>query len=137
MSVRSFLDTNVLVYTDGFSTPAKQEAALDLMESARLGSWGVVSTQVLQEYFAVVTRKFGLSADIARAKIEIFGRLDVVIIEPADILAGIDLHRLHGIGFWDGLIIQAARSAGCRILYTEDLQHGRRFDGLEVVNPFD
>ena len=137
MSVRSFLDTNVLVYTDDFSTPAKQEAALDLMESARLGSWGVVSTQVLQEYFAVVTRKFGLSADIARAKIEIFGRLDVVIIEPADILAGIDLHRLHGIGFWDGLIIQAARSAGCRILYTEDLQHGRRFDGLEVVNPFD
>ena len=137
MSVRSFLDTNVLVYTDDYSTPAKQETALDLMESARLGSWGVVSTQVLQEYFAVATRKLGLSADIARAKIEIFGRLDVVIIEPADILAGIDLHRLHGIGFWDGLIIQAARSAGCRILYTEDLQHGRRFDGLEVVNPFD
>jgi len=41
------------------------------------------------------------------------------------------------VSFWDGLIIQAARSAGCRILYTEDLQHGRRFDGLEVVNPFD
>ena len=137
MSVRSFLDTNVLVYTDDGDAPRKQDTALDLVESASIGGWGVVSTQVLQEYFAVATRKLGLSADIARAKIEIFGRLDVVIIEPADILAGIDLHRLHGIGFWDGLIIQAARSAGCRILYTEDLQHGRRFDGLEVVNPFD
>lgn len=136
MSVRSFLDTNVLVYTDDGDAPSKQEAALDLVESASIGGWGVVSTQVLQEYFAVVTRKLGLPADVARAKVEIFGRLDVAIIELADILAGIDLHRLHGIGFWDGLIIQAARSAGCRILYTEDLQHGRRFDGLEVVNPF-
>ncbi len=137
MSVRSFLDTNVLVYTDDGDAPRKQDTALDLVESASIGGWGVVSTQVLQEYFAVVTREFGLPADIARAKVDIFGRLDVAIIELADILAGIDLHRLHGIGFWDGLIIQAARSAGCRILYTEDLQHGRRFDGLEVVNPFD
>lgn len=137
MSVRSFLDTNILVYTDDHSTPAKQETALDLMESARLGGWGVVSTQVLQEYFAVATRKLGVSAEVARAKVEIFARLDLAITDLSGILAGIDLHRLHGIGFWDGLIIQAARSAGCRVLYTEDLQHGRRFDGLEVVDPFD
>lgn len=136
MSVRSFLDTNVLVYTDDGDAPSKQEAALDLVESAGFGGWGVVSTQVLQEYFAVATRKLGLPADIARAKVEIFGRLDVATTDVPAILGGIDIHRLHGVGFWDGLIIQAARAAGCRILYTEDLQHGRLFDGLEVVNPF-
>lgn len=136
MSARSFLDTNVLVYTDDHDAPAKQTIALDLVESARVGGWGVVSTQVLQEYFAAATRKLGVSAEIARAKVEIFGRLDLAIIDLPAVLAGIDLHRLHGVGFWDGLIIHAARSTGCRVLFTEDLQHGRRFDGLEVVNPF-
>lgn len=136
MSARSFLDTNVLVYTDDHDAPTKQKIALDLVEAARVEGWGVLSTQVLQEYFAAVTRKLGVPAEIARAKVEIFGRLDLAITDLPGILAGIDLHRLHRVGFWDGLIIHAARSAGCRLLYTEDLQHGRRFDGLEVVNPF-
>ena len=126
----------MLVYTDDHDSSVKQNIALDLVESARVGGWGVVSTQVLQEYFAAATRKLGVPAEIARAKVEIFGRLDLAMIDLPDILAGIDLHRLHGIGFWDGLIIHAARSAGCRVLYTEDLQHGRRFNGLEIVNPF-
>ncbi len=136
MNVRSFLDTNVLAYTDDGATLRKQETALDLVEAAGIGSWGVVSTQVLQEYFVVATGKLGVSADIARAKVEIFGRLNVATIDMPTILGAIDIHRLHGVSFWDGLIIQAARSAGCRILYTEDLQSGRRFNGLEVVNPF-
>jgi predicted nucleic acid-binding protein len=136
MSVRSFLDSNILVYTDDMASPAKRRKALDLVKLARGEGWGVVSTQVLQEYFAAATRKLGVSADIARAKIEVFGRLDVATIEMPTILGAIDVHRLHAVSFWDGLIIQAARSSGCRILYTEDLQHGRRFDGLEVVNPF-
>ena len=136
MTVRSFLDSNILVYTDDGHSPRKQRSALDLSKSAVAEGWGVVSTQVLQEYFYVATSKLGVPTDIARAKIEIFGRLDVATIEMSSILGAIDIHRLHGVNFWDALIIHTARAAGCRILYTEDLQHGRRFDGLEVVNPF-
>ena len=136
MTVRSFLDSNILVYTDDGHSPRKQRSALDLSKSAVAEGWGVVSTQILQEYFYVATSKLGVPTDIARAKIEIFSRLDLVIVDMPTILGAIDIHRLHGMSFWDGLIIQAARAAGCRILYTEDLQHGRRFDGLEVVNPF-
>lgn len=136
MIVRSFLDANVLVYTDDRNAPEKKEAALDLVESAGVGGWGVVSTQVLEEYFSVATRKLGIPAHIARAKVEIFGRLKVATIEVPTILGAIDVHRLHDVNFWDALVITTARAAGCRILYTEDLQHGRRFDGLEVVNPF-
>jgi predicted nucleic acid-binding protein len=136
MSARSFLDTNVLVYTDDHDDPGRQEIALDLAGAARGDGWGVVSTQVLQEYFVAATRKLGVAAEIARAKVEIFGRLDLVIVDQPAILSGIDIHRLHGISFWDALIVAAARSAGCRVIYTEDLQAGRRFDGLEVVNPF-
>ena len=76
--------------------PAKQEIALGLVESARIEGWGVVSTQVLQEYYAAATRKLGVPPEIARAKLEIFGRLDVAMIDLAGILAGIDVHRLHG-----------------------------------------
>ena len=136
MNVRSFLDTNILVYTDDRGAPEKREAALDLVESAGVGGWGVVSTQVLQEYFSVATRKLGVPADVARAKVEIFGRLDLATTELPTILGAIDIHRLHDVNFWDALVIYTARASGCRILYTEDLQHGRRFDGLEVVNPF-
>ena len=56
--------------------------------------------------------------------------------ELPTILGAIDIHRLNDVNFWDALVIYTARAAGCRFLYTEDLQHGRRFDGLEVVNPF-
>ena len=53
-----------------------------------------------------------------------------------DLLAAIDLHRLHGFSIWDALVVRAALVSRCRVLYTEDLQHGQRIDGLEVVNPF-
>ena len=136
MSVRSFLDTNVLIYTDDQDEPRKQKAALALIERYRKENNAVISTQVLQEYFAAVTRKLSVPAPIARRKLEIFAHLAVVRIEVPDILAAIDLHRLHSISFWDALIIRAAQEAGCSVLFTEDLQDGWRIDGLEVSNPF-
>jgi predicted nucleic acid-binding protein len=110
---------------------------LGLWERARLDGSGAVSTQVLQEYFVVATRKLGVPAGITRRKVEIISRLGLVILGLRDILAAIDLHRLHGIGFWDALIIQAARQADCRVLYSEDLQHERSIEGLRIINPFE
>jgi predicted nucleic acid-binding protein len=68
--------------------------------------------------------------------VEIFGRFDLVLIDFSIILAAIDLHRLHQISIWDALILQAARRANCQVVYTEDLQTGRKLDGVEIVNPF-
>ncbi len=136
MNARSFLDSNILVYTDDHDAPEKQARALELVEAARRGGWGVLSTQVLQEYFAAATRKLGVPAAIARRKVEIFAGLDVAIIDLSDIIAAIDLHRLHAFGFWDGLIVQAARRSGCALLLSEDFQHGARIDGLDIKNPF-
>ena len=137
MSVRSFFDTNVLVYTDDHDAPEKQARALEIWDRARLDGSGAVSTQVLQEYFVVATRKLGVPARVARRKVEIISRLGLVILGLRDILAAIDLQRLHRIGFWDALIIQAARQADCRVLYSEDLQHERSIEGLRIINPFE
>lgn len=97
---------------------------------------GVVSLQALQEYFSAVTRRLGVDAAIARAKVELLGAFSAPPIEIDDVLAAIDLHRLHQVSFWDALIIRSAQQARCAKLYSEDLQHGRRFDGVEIVNPF-
>lgn len=136
MSARSFLDTNVLVYTDDHDTPDKQRVALDLVERFRLQRTGVVSTQVLQEYFAAATRKLKVRPDLARRKVEIFAHLDLVQVDLEVILSAIDLHRLRTVSLWDALIVRAALASGCTVLLSEDLQTGQRFNGLQIVNPF-
>ncbi len=96
----------------------------------------MISTQVLQEYFAATTRKLKVRPEIARRKVEIFARLDVVQVDLDLILGAIDLHRLHALFFWDALIVRAALANGCTVLYSEDLQTGQRLNGLQIVNPF-
>jgi predicted nucleic acid-binding protein len=136
MSARSFLDTNVIVYSDDHDEPAKQGKALDILEETRLSGTGVLSTQVLQEYFVATTTRLGVPARLAREKVEVLSHFEVVVIGIEDVLAAIDFHRLHTLSFWDCLIVRAALASGCTLLFTEDLQHGRRFGSLEVVNPF-
>jgi len=133
---RSFLDTNVLVYTDDQDSPEKQRRALEIFADCRRGGNGVVSMQVLQEYFVTATRKLRVAVDVARRKTELFGRLHLVTPELDDVLGAIDLHRLHGFSFWDALIVRSALVSGCSRLLSEDLQAGRRLEGLEIVNPF-
>jgi len=136
MSARSFFDTNVLVYTDDKAAPAKQRRALDLVAEHRRSGTGVVSLQVLQEYFVTATRKLHLDPQVARRKVELLAEFDVAAPEVADILAAIDLYRLHRFSFWDALVLRTAKQAGCSVLLSEDLQDEREIDGLRIVNPF-
>ena len=136
MSARSFFDTNVLVYADDKDASTKQRRAVELVAEHRRAGTGVVSLQVLQEYFVTVTRKLHLDADIARRKVELLAEFDVAAPDLADVLAAIDLHRLHGFSFWDALVIRAAKQSGCTVLLTEDLKDRREVDGVRIVNPF-
>jgi len=136
MSARSFLDTNILVYTDDADSPEKQSRALEIVEQCRSERTGVVSTQILQEYFATVTKKLRVPTEDAKRKAELFGRFNLIRIGLDDILAAIDLHRLHQFSFWDALVVRAALRSGCSVLFSEDLQAGRKIEGLEIVNPF-
>lgn len=133
---RVFFDSNILIYTDDKQFPAKQAIATELVSQHLRQSSGVVSVQVLQEYYSATTGKLKTGSADAREKIKILGAMTV--FQPAidDIIAAINLHQLHKISFWDAMIVRAAMQSGTRILYTEDLQHGRRFDSLEIINPF-
>jgi predicted nucleic acid-binding protein len=136
MSARSFFDTNVLLYADDESAPVKQRRSRDLVAEHRRAGTGVISLQVLQEYFVNVTRKLGVDPRIARRKLELLAELDVAVPQVSDVLAAIDLHRLHGFSFWDALILRTAQQAGCSVLLSEDFQDRREIDGVTILNPF-
>jgi len=136
MSARSFFDTNVLLYADDKAAPAKQRRALAVIAEHRRLATGVVSLQVLQEYFVTATRKLKVDAAVARRKVELLAEFDVAIPEVSDILAAIDLHRLHGFSFWDALALRSVKQSGCSVFLSEDLQKQREVDGVRIVNPF-
>jgi predicted nucleic acid-binding protein len=131
-----FLDTNVLLYCDDSGSPVKQQKALEIVLGHRRKGTGVVSLQVLQEYFANATRKLGLDPDLAKQKVEVYARFRVVEPSVADLLAAVDLHRLHKLSIWDALILRSAKQSGCRVLLSEDMQHDQVIGGVRIVNPF-
>jgi predicted nucleic acid-binding protein len=133
---RTFLDSNILLYCDDLAYPEKQARALHLIVEHRNRRTGVVSLQVLQEYFVNATRKLGVDPGLARRKVEAYSGFHVVEPTTADILAAIDLHRLRGFSYWDSLVVHCAKQSGCRELLTEDMQHGQVIDGVRIVNPF-
>ncbi|MBK6847437.1 MAG: PIN domain-containing protein [Proteobacteria bacterium] len=136
MSQRTFIDTNVLIYADDAAAGLKRERARAVLRRLIGASQAVVSTQVLQEFFVIATKKLGVPADLARRKVERLAQLEVVLVRPELILGAIDLHRLHGISFWDALVLRSASAAGCTRVLTEDLNAGQVIDGVRVENPF-
>ena len=138
MASRTFFDTNVLVYLFDTDSPDKQVRAQDALSERLEGGTVVVSTQVLQEFFVTVTRKLArpLSANDAEAALRRLMRLSVVAVDSDQVLAAAVSSRRDRISFWDALILTAAAIAGCEQVLSEDLQHGRSFGRVRVVNPF-
>jgi predicted nucleic acid-binding protein len=135
-AVRSFLDTNVLVYADAGDEPIKQARAISLIGEHRLARSGVISTQVLQEYANVALRKLELPAALVRERLSYYARFEVVITTPTLIADALDLHALRGVSYYDALIVQAAIASGCACLLSEDLQDGAVLGGVRITNPF-
>lgn len=136
LTVRAFIDTNVLVYADDASVPDKKRRAVELLNALFDEREGVVSLQVLREYFVAATRKLKLPSDLAAEKTQAFAEFELVVESRDDLYAAIDLHRLRGYSLWDCLILRAAIRSGCKRLYSEDLQHGQYVEGIQIVNPF-
>ncbi len=138
MASRTFFDTNVLVYLFDADSPDKQVRARDALSERLEGGTVAVSTQVLQEFFVTVTRKLArpMGADEAESALLRLMELAVVPVDPDLILAAAVSSRRDRISFWDALILSAAAVAGCEEVLSEDLQHGRSFGRVRVVNPF-
>jgi predicted nucleic acid-binding protein len=137
-SARTFIDTNVLVYAHDRSETRKQPIAQALLERLWATRTGILSTQVLQEFYSVATRRFNppMSPREAREIVALYGTWQLVQVDLPLIIAASGLHEQRSLSFWDALVVEAAVRAGADQLSTEDLQHGRRFGGVEISNPF-
>lgn len=133
-----FVDTNVLVYNRDAGERTKQPTAASWLEHLWESGRGRLSVQVLQEYYAVVTRKLtpGLPADEAREEIRDYSSWRPLVM-TADLLDyAFAVESRHHLAWWDALIVAAAQTLGCSTLLTEDLQDGLDLDGLLVTDPF-
>lgn len=135
--MKAFLDTNILVYAHDPRHPAKRERCRELIRRSSAAGESVISTQVLQECYQALTAKLRLHPPTARSVVLALPRLhETVQVTPELIGRGMDLHQIHQLSFWDGLIVAAALQGACGLLWSEDLQHDRIIDGLRIASPF-
>ncbi|RJQ53146.1 MAG: PIN domain-containing protein [Desulfobacteraceae bacterium] len=130
-----FLDTNILVYSLDQSDPRKKERCRDLLKHLASERNGVISTQVLQEFYVASTVKLGADPLIIKDILRSFERFETVVLTPMLIREAVDCAVLNRISFWDSLIIVAAESAHCETLWSEDLNDGQVIRGVRIHNP--
>jgi predicted nucleic acid-binding protein len=138
-AVRHFLDTNIFVYTFDLEAPNKAKRAEDLIAEALASGVGMISYQVAQEFVAVARKPFRTPMSfeqIERYWLTTLRPLLLVHSSPVLFLRALDLARRDQLSWYDSLIVAAAIQGECEILYSEDLQHGRRFGDLVIQNPF-
>lgn len=135
---RYFLDTNVLVYANDRSDPQRQAAASRLVVDGIRSRQGVISSQVLSEFWVAVTRnvEVPLPLEAALAELQRLGSMLVVGVGYDTVNLAVHVQTRHGISYWDALVLAAAQIARCSIVYSENLTSGRHYGDLLVQNPF-
>ena len=137
MSVKIFVDTNVLVYAHDIDAGRKQQTAENILSRLRQERSGALSMQVLQEFYTTATRKLAhsLSRKEARAIVEDFAYW-CIETTPAEISRAFRIEDEARINFWDAMIVAAAIKAGATRILSEDLSHGQTIAGVRIENPF-
>ena len=140
-SDKSFIDSNVLIYSYDSADPRKQSVAAALVADILMQGNGAVSVQVLGEFFSSITRRIAnpLSVEEAGRAVDAIGSsptLDVLNIDLPMVRRAIATHSRYGTTYWDSLIIAAAERAGCSAILSEDFNAGQSYHGILAVNPF-
>lgn len=139
MNGKFFLDTNIFVYSLDKHSPAKQKLATQLIREGIASGKGIVSYQVVQEFFNVALRGFAHVMRVAEAEQylgTIFRPMLSVQSSPALVAEALRMHERYRFAWYDSLILAAAMEARCGILYSEDLRHGQTLGELRIENPF-
>lgn len=136
MPGKAFLDTNIVVYAQDVDAPDEQRRCREIIATFGQSGDGVISTQVLQEFYVAATRKLGMQPLAAKAVLKTLSLFEVVQVSPGLIQEAVDCSILNELSFWDALVLAAASAAGCVTIYSEDLNAGQTILGVKVENPF-
>ena len=135
---KTFIDTNIIIYAYDVTAGKKHETARIIITDLWDSGLGVLSTQVLQEFFVNVVQKIPKPVDKQQAKeiVRDFLKWHVVVNTGDSIIDAIDICLRFEYSFWDSMIIEAAIKGGARVLISEDLQDGQVISGVTIKNPF-
>jgi predicted nucleic acid-binding protein len=138
MTGRLFVDTNILIYAHDLDAGVKHSAASRLLINIWEAGTGILSVQVLQEFYVNITRKIPspLPKAIARGLISNYMAWQVELNTPQTLLHASEIEERYQLSFWDSLIIAAAYQGGSDKILTEDLNHGQVIEGIVIENPF-
>jgi predicted nucleic acid-binding protein len=139
MNVRFFLDTNIFVYSFDQGVPQKSARASELIRLALRSRNGIVSYQIVQEFFNVAFRRFArpmTSAEAEQYLATTFRPLMAVSSSAALYVEAFRLRSSYSLSWYDAVVVAAAIEGGAQLLYSEDFQHGQEFGGLRIENPF-
>ena len=138
MSGKFFVDTNILIYAHDLDAGQKNKISRDIIRNLWENRLGVISTQVLQEFYVNVTRKIEnpLKKSQARGVIESYLAWPVELNDVRTVLSASEIEERHMLSFWDAMIIASARRANAEKIITEDLNHGQQIEGILIDNPF-
>ena len=138
MTDKVFVDTNILVYAHDLDASVKHDQAAEIVSQLWESRNGVLSTQVLQEFYVTLTRKVSstLSKLEARKLVQKYSNWQVVLNDSAIISQASEIEESYNLSFWDALIISAAYSQNVPMILTEDLTHGQIIEGILIENPF-
>jgi predicted nucleic acid-binding protein len=139
MKGRAFVDANILIYAHDLDAGRRNKISVKILRDLWENRTGIISTQVLQEFYVNVTRKIPnpLSKSQARGIIESYLVWPVELNDAQTVLAASEIEERHRLSFWDALIIAAACQAKAEKILTEDLNHGQKIEGILIENPFE
>jgi predicted nucleic acid-binding protein len=132
-----FVDTNILIYAHDRDAGLRWQRATQALDQLWTKRTGRMSVQVLQEFFAVATRKLKAPVEVATAR-EVIRNYAPWVTAPTDVntvLRASEIAEVAQISFWNGMIVAAAERSGAATLYTEDLNDGQVIAGIRIVNP--
>ena len=138
MNDKIFVDTNILVYAHDLAAGDRHNQASTIIENLWDTNVGVISTQVLQEFYVTVTRKIVKPLDHLRAREIIRNYLvwPMHLNDAETVLLASEIEARNNLSFWDALIVAAAQLLHVDKIFTEDMNHGQRIEGILIVNPF-
>ncbi len=133
-----FLDTNVFLYGIDDRDADKRDRARAWIAACWQRRCGRLSTQVLNEFYVNVRRKFPrqLAQGDARAEIRRYQHWRPWAVDHATVETAWAVESRYGLNYWDALMVASAQQQGCTLLLTEDLQHDQQIDGVRIINPF-
>jgi len=133
-----FVDAHILVYAHDRNAREKRERAISLVTTLWEKRQGVISLQILSEFFVTVTQKIQPSTSLDSVKAVMQHLSCWYVVEPnrQSIVSAMEILERHSLSYWDAMVLQSAKQANVQILWTENLSHGQTIEGIQIQNPF-